>query len=700
MKDNGYINDLINKGYELGELGKYDEAIKCYDEAIRINPEDGEAWFGKGYELGELGKHNKAIKCYDEAIRINPEYNQAWYNKGVNLGKLGKHNKAIKCYDEAIRINPEYNQAWYNKGYELGELGKHNEAIKCHDEAIRINPEDGEAWFGKGYELGTLGKHDKAIKCYDEAIRINPEDAKAFSNIGTSLVNLHEYKEAINKLKEAKKIFKEKKLEKNLIKVNGLIELANNAFEFISKLEIIDYKFLGILKSKNFNELKEKSFKLSKEINKINKVFIKRKIPADAIKLLESKTLCFISIYNVLTFKKVDINELQKTKEVFEKWNYITLALAVSSLEIFIESFSKYKSLEEVSKKDEKYFLDFLKSSSYILDGNFTERISEKFNTKTPFKILTAKREYKKPRIKEILISRESSKNKVRFCLVQLDYNLETLNNEFGYIVKERHKIKEKVFEALKISKEKKVDIVVFPELCFEKKWTEEIQNKFEDMIIVGGSYYDSGFNVCPIFINGKAIDQQYKKITPSPKYESQTSTFMEDGMKSGNTIYVFDTKYGRFSVLTCADYTTNSKDICEVKGGVDFIINPCYDFNIHRFQHRCNSDCEDFDIIVIQVNRSAINIVGNKLYGETCIIGKEDKDILEKLRNNKIKPEDDITLKLSEFNRESLIIVDIDFKKKPTKPTSITYQGIQDIKEVREYKKNKWIKIKKITKV
>ena len=688
------ISAWFYKGYELGKLGKHEEAIKCYDKVLELNPNNERAWVNKGYELGKLGKHEEAINCYGKAIEINPKYKGAWFYKGYELGNLGKYEEAIKCYERVLELNPEDIGAWFNKGCELAKLGKHEEAIKCYERVLELNPEDIGAWLNKGYELAKLGKHEEAINCYERVLELNPEDARAIGNIGITLSNLHKYEEAIKKLKEAKRIFEKENLKIDVIKVENLIELSNNAFELITKLEIFDHKFISSLNSKNFDELRKKSYELFNEINVLNKVFSKRRILLDVITLLKSKTICFKSLYSALIFEKVDLNKLQKTKEVFKKWNYITLTLAVNSLEFFIKSISKYKNLEEINKKEEKYFLDFLKASSYILDGDFTERIEEKFNIKTGFTILPAKKEYKKPDIEEIHLSRDINKNKVTFGLVQLDYNLEKLNKGFGYIIKESDRAKGKVFQVLELSEKKKVDIVIFPELCFDKKWIEEIKDCFKDMIIVGGSYYDNGFNTCPILINGELFE--YKKFTPSPKFETQTSTFVEDGMKSGDKIYIFDTKYGRFSVLTCIDYSTNSKDICEVKDGVDFIINLCFDYNIYRFQHRCNSDCEDFDIFIIQVNRAAIHKNGKMLFGRTCIIGKEDEDILKSLKDNKIKPDDDIKFKLCEFNEESFIIIDINFKKKPTKPISIGYQGLLDIKEIFKYKDNKWKKFKK----
>jgi tetratricopeptide (TPR) repeat protein len=65
-------------------------------------------WFDKGLALGELGKYHEAIECFNKAIEINPHYEYAWNNKGVALDKLGKYHEATECFNKAIEIKNTY----------------------------------------------------------------------------------------------------------------------------------------------------------------------------------------------------------------------------------------------------------------------------------------------------------------------------------------------------------------------------------------------------------------------------------------------------------------------------------------------------------------------------------------------------------------------------------------------------------------
>ena len=62
-----------NKGLALNSLGKYDEAIKCYDKAIEIDPDDADTWNNKGLALNSLGNDDEAKKCYDRSKKLGSD---------------------------------------------------------------------------------------------------------------------------------------------------------------------------------------------------------------------------------------------------------------------------------------------------------------------------------------------------------------------------------------------------------------------------------------------------------------------------------------------------------------------------------------------------------------------------------------------------------------------------------------------------
>ena len=171
-----------NKGSSLYSLGRYDDAIRCHDKALELDPRDTAAWNNKGGSLANLNRYDEAIRCYDRALELDPRDAKAWNNKGLSLAKLGRYDDAIRCYDKALELDPRDAKAWNNKGNSLDSLSRYDEAIRCYDKALELDPRLAQAWGGKGLGLNSLGRYDEAIRCYDKALELDPKDAATWFN--------------------------------------------------------------------------------------------------------------------------------------------------------------------------------------------------------------------------------------------------------------------------------------------------------------------------------------------------------------------------------------------------------------------------------------------------------------------------------------------------------------------------------------
>ena len=58
-------------------------------------------WKENGDVLSAQGQFEEAIKCYNEAIRLDPNDVAAWYNNGVALDALGNITEANAAFTEA-----------------------------------------------------------------------------------------------------------------------------------------------------------------------------------------------------------------------------------------------------------------------------------------------------------------------------------------------------------------------------------------------------------------------------------------------------------------------------------------------------------------------------------------------------------------------------------------------------------------------
>lgn len=137
--------------------------------AAITNPKTAQQWFAEGYELGKLGKHEEAIRAYDEALKLNPNDTAAYYNKGNELDNLKRYEEAVRAYDQALRLNPDHANAYNNKGAVLNDLRRYEEALQANEQAIRVNPNFADAYYGKSLALKRLGRTAEAKQALAKA---------------------------------------------------------------------------------------------------------------------------------------------------------------------------------------------------------------------------------------------------------------------------------------------------------------------------------------------------------------------------------------------------------------------------------------------------------------------------------------------------------------------------------------------------
>lgn len=195
-----------NLGVLLMRAGKVDEAMRQYEQALRINPDCAEAHFNLGNSLQQAGRVEDAIEHYRRALRANPDYPEPYNNLGGALLGLGKTAEAIACCEQALRLKPDYAEAHYILGNALFEEGRVEEAIAHWEQALQLKPDYVDAHCNLGAAFARLGRLPEAIGQYEQALRLKPDDAETHYNLGVALEQVGKPEEAIGQYEQALKI--------------------------------------------------------------------------------------------------------------------------------------------------------------------------------------------------------------------------------------------------------------------------------------------------------------------------------------------------------------------------------------------------------------------------------------------------------------------------------------------------------------
>lgn len=157
---------LARKGNIFMKQGRLDEAIHEYDKSLiedsnpkvkddlnkckklkkekeakdYINPELAEKHNEQGAALYKDGKFPDALKEYEEAVRRNPAVAKYYSNEGQVYIKLMEFQRAKECYETALKKDPEFAKAYHKKGDCHFFLKEFHKALECYEIGLKKDP--------------------------------------------------------------------------------------------------------------------------------------------------------------------------------------------------------------------------------------------------------------------------------------------------------------------------------------------------------------------------------------------------------------------------------------------------------------------------------------------------------------------------------------------------------------------------------
>jgi tetratricopeptide (TPR) repeat protein len=193
--------------YNLGQAfyseERYEEAANAFEYAYLINDDFEFAYRDRGEALLILGKYAEALKCYqDVKERFVPDADL--YSKtGQCFAFLGQHELAIEHYATSLQMGNKEGDIHFHIGASLCYLEKYNSSKESFLKAIDINPDREEFYLALADVYYQCDEIELAIIQYQKAVDISPDHYIGWLQYASFLLLVYGEESAMEVIEEA-----------------------------------------------------------------------------------------------------------------------------------------------------------------------------------------------------------------------------------------------------------------------------------------------------------------------------------------------------------------------------------------------------------------------------------------------------------------------------------------------------------------
>ncbi len=195
-----------SKGFALMKMGKYNEAIVEYNEALKIKPRAVTVWANKGMAYSLSGLFSDAFESFEIALSIEPNNLDVLNGKAVTYQKLFKYKEALDVLEYMLKVNPKRIDTLMSIGTTLQKLKLYDKAMIYFDKVISFDKKYIPAWNSKGVVYSFMGDTDKALESFNHILKIDKTAFVAHVSIGYVYQAQEQYLIALEHYEKAKKM--------------------------------------------------------------------------------------------------------------------------------------------------------------------------------------------------------------------------------------------------------------------------------------------------------------------------------------------------------------------------------------------------------------------------------------------------------------------------------------------------------------
>jgi tetratricopeptide (TPR) repeat protein len=181
--DASYPDTRANAWNNLGLLatreGQIDEAIRCLQKALRLNPDHFIALENLGSAYRQQKRWDDARRTLEDALRLRPQDPEANYSLAMVYAQTDQPERAYDYLQIALKARPTYPEALNNLGVLYLRTHRRDQAVEKFEECIRVAPGFDQSYLNLARVYSVEGTADKARDVLRSLLKQHPDHVQA-----------------------------------------------------------------------------------------------------------------------------------------------------------------------------------------------------------------------------------------------------------------------------------------------------------------------------------------------------------------------------------------------------------------------------------------------------------------------------------------------------------------------------------------
>lgn len=166
------------------DMGDREGATSYLSLATETDPELATPWVTLGDLAREDERWEDALRCYREALARRPEASDVQVQLSYVLLQLGRASEAEQGFLIALESDPGEYSAYLGLSEVYRFLHRLEDQIRMVQEAMVLAPDDPDVWNAQGVAMEVAGRNSEATDAYEKALSLAPGHRKAANNLG------------------------------------------------------------------------------------------------------------------------------------------------------------------------------------------------------------------------------------------------------------------------------------------------------------------------------------------------------------------------------------------------------------------------------------------------------------------------------------------------------------------------------------